>query len=226
MYLSKPDFDFDYSHPPIPRVLRPDFSRVNPKPDVNQELVPIPDELQVLNIYNDLPLPYRENLLLRPRIIHKLLNAQQFLPVHFKFVILDAYRTRSFQEKLHTYYATKFPNIDEKYVADPRNSHRIPPHTTGAVVDLTLSYKGVPLALGTDFDEFSVSASIDYLEHFDHLDSRNETRLRRMMYQCLTREGFAPEPAEWWHWSYGDQMWAAFYGEREYLYQEIVEKVF
>jgi D-alanyl-D-alanine dipeptidase len=31
---------------------------------------------------------------------------------------------------------------------------------------------------------------------------------RQMLYRVLSEQGFHRHPGEWWHFSYGDQMWA------------------
>jgi hypothetical protein len=41
-----------------------------------------------------------------------------------------------------------------------------PPHLTGGAVDLTLSWQGTPLALGTGFDDFSSRAAADVFEKY------------------------------------------------------------
>ena len=34
----------------------------------------------------------------------------------------------------------------------------------------------------------------------------------RLLHWLMTEEGFAGHPDEWWHFSWGDQMWAALTG--------------
>jgi D-alanyl-D-alanine dipeptidase len=36
--------------------------------------------------------------------------------------------------------------------------------------------------------------------------------------------GFAPYRYEWWHWSYGDDVWAEFVGADNVLF-ELIERV-
>jgi len=43
---------------------------------------------------------------------------------------------------------------------------------------------------------------------------------RRLLCHAMTEEGFAPNPTEWWHYSYGDQMWAALTKNSEAFYGE------
>lgn len=122
-------------------------------------------------------------------------------------------------------------------VAKPAHNEMSPsPHATGAAVDIKLRY--VQPRKGFIADAFvdmgiAMSADMSHLVHPDYfeqpnlnLDARTTTaqRNRRLFYWlmkgALTGEnGFAVNPMEWWHWSYGDQMWArstraatAFYG--------------
>ena len=43
---------------------------------------------------------------------------------------------------------------------------------------------------------------------------------RKMLHDLMVEEGFAPFYGEWWHFSYGDREWAAFY-DKETLYAPI-----
>ena len=35
---------------------------------------------------------------------------------------------------------------------------------------------------------------------------------RRLLYWVMTEAGFANNPTEWWHYSWGDQLWARLMG--------------
>jgi len=92
-----------------------------------------------------------------------------------------------------------------------------PPHSTGAAVDLTLATgAGEPLEMGSAIDAIGAVSEPD---HFLHEAARctdlrqqdicrrwhaRRTLLRRVMEQA----GFAQHPNEWWHFSWGDQLWA------------------
>ena len=41
---------------------------------------------------------------------------------------------------------------------------------------------------------------------------------RRLLYWLMIDAGFASNPSEWWHFSFGDQMWAKLRNEPEALY--------
>lgn len=202
--------------PPYPKDVNPVLIEIG---NQQSNLVSIEDKIKTFNVYNTLELPKREELKLREEVLSKLLRAQADLPRGFEFVILDAHRTRDFQEELVAYYNRMYPELTAGYVSDPSLSNLALPHVTGGVFDITLMFNGKPLALGTDYDSFENIASIDALELTD--PNGTENQLRRILYYVLIKNGFAPYPLEWWHWSYGDQWWAGFYGLNKSIYSEI-----
>lgn len=81
---------------------------------------------------------------------------------------------------------------DSRYVANPSTGSR---HNRGASVDLTLTdAEGHPLAMGSNFDDFSVRAWFAN-DQLSTVERRNRETLRRAM----TRRGFLPLDTEWWH---------------------------
>lgn len=107
----------------------------------------------------------------------------------------------------------------EKYWAAPTVRANSPsPHATGAALDLTLCHaeSGDPLYMGSIFDDVSVLAHTDFFEINGEAKrySDEEARAnRRVLYWIMVDVGFANNPNEWWHFSWGDQMWAKLIGE-------------
>src|SRR6185503_15756509 len=111
----------------------------------------------------------------------------------------------------------------DRLIARPSKGGSIPPHATGAAFDVTLRYVHpdlcyVPktrLDMGRTLDTSTV-AQPDYFEHSNHLPTiqvkqqRNRRALYWIMRGALLQDdsGFICNPDEWWHWSFGDQMWA------------------
>src|SRR5690606_40003770 len=96
------------------------------------------------------------------------------------------------------------------------------PHSTGGAVDLTLRWRGgESLFMGSLFADPS---PVSHTAHFEALKGRlsfseEEARAnRRLLYWLMREAGFASNPSEWWHFSYGDQMWAKLLGWPEALY--------
>jgi D-alanyl-D-alanine dipeptidase len=149
----------------------------------------------------------------RASVVERLGLARRELPEDYDVLVLDGWRDMAFQAHLLTHYAA-LEMETEGYVSDPANTQLVPPHVTGGAVDLTLTYRDLPLALGTDFDSFDSRAHFDA----DLADAPEVAHLRALLYTAMLAAGFAPYPLEWWHWSYGDQWWAAFTGREESLF--------
>ncbi|MEB3325434.1 MAG: M15 family metallopeptidase [Cyanobacteriota bacterium] len=99
-----------------------------------------------------------------------------------------------------------------------------PPHSTGAAVDLTLSSAdGAPLDMGGEIDAIGPISHPHHHAEGAAADPTGEAacwhRRRLLLAEVMGGAGFAQHPGEWWHFSYGDQLWAwrtghpqAFYG--------------
>lgn len=111
------------------------------------------------------------------------------------------------------------------YWAAPSAGREAPsPHSTGGAVDLTVRWRaGDPLWMGSLFDDASPLAHTDRFEaemspeafSFSNEEARAN---RRLLYWVMVDAGFASNPSEWWHFSFGDQMWAKLTAQTEALY--------
>lgn len=112
----------------------------------------------------------------------------------------------------------------ERYWARPTHEPRSPaPHATGSAIDLTLAWDdGEPLFMGSLFDDASAISNTEHFETIEHPEfsfSAEEARAnRRVLYWVMIEAGFANQPDEWWHYSWGDQMWAKLMGRRAAFY--------
>lgn len=146
---------------------------------------------------------------LRPEVRDRLLAAVADLPEPFGLAIWDAWRDPRLQAALHDRVyqdSTLAPGFVAYPDPDPR---RCPPHATGGTVDLTLTWEGHPLALGTGFDAFVPEAAAAALEPDGPTLARD---LRRLLARAMSSAGFVGHPQEWWHWEYGTRYWAAVTG--------------
>jgi D-alanyl-D-alanine dipeptidase len=111
----------------------------------------------------------------------------------------------------------------EKYWAAPSAGGASPsPHSTGGAVDLTLRFRatGQPLFMGGLFDDVTEDAWTDAFEQkpIGSMSDEEARANRRILYWVMAEAGFANNPTEWWHYSWGDQMWAKLRGEPAALY--------
>lgn len=186
------------------------------------------------NYYNrpDNP-PYYEvmpgsipDLLLRKSAAEKLQGVDRILRAEgLKLHVHDAWRPTLVQAYMHDVWAPahikkKHPHLTgaalvaevEKYWAAPTVSGLSPaPHNTGGALDLTIFTveHAEPLFMGTIFDDASALANTDAFEREASSFSADEARQnRRLLYWLMREAGFANTPREWWHYSFGDQLWA------------------
>ncbi len=147
----------------------------------------------------------------RKKVLERLQLARRRLPQPFDFAVFDAWRSLELQRDLYEHFANgpvgaTPPGAVAAPTSDPLKP---PPHLTGGAIDLTLSWRGKPLALGTSFDEFGDAA---HTAHFEGEPGPVRT-LRRLLYWALREQGFVVLAEEWWHFECGTRQWAALRNE-------------
>lgn len=186
-----------------------------------EPLVSLEEHLKVYRVYSWMGFDHASaTLRVRAGVLERLVRASANLPSGFELAVIDSHRTRIFQAELMSHYQKETEQSLEGYVSDPDSTTLIPPHTTGGAVDLTLAWRGAVLGIGTDFDAFSPKSAPGW---FESREADGKARdLRRLLASVLSAEDMVVIDTEWWHWSYGDQRWAAQTGAPAALYGEIV----
>lgn len=118
-------------------------------------------------------------------------------------VPVTAEARQALQQEVFRFWAV--PSLD---LATP------PPHSTGGAVDLTLLLAGEPVAMGSPIDEVSQRS---YPNYFQNQPGPYHTH-RCLLAQAMACAGFVRHPQEWWHFSYGDQLWAWLEGRSSAVY--------
>lgn len=177
------------------------------------------------------------SLLARESVAAKLCEVNAMLePIGLEVFIFDAFRPPEVQAFFHGVWMpselTRLspglvePELSrevELYWAAPTTDPRSPsPHATGAAIDLTIrAVQGRELFMGTIFDDVSTASRTDYFELHSKSGSYSDEeakRNRRLLYWCMLEVGFANNPNEWWHYSWGDQMWSVISGDGPAFY--------
>ena len=164
-----------------------------------------------------------KRILLRQKIVTKLCEAQSQLPRGLKFKIWDGFRTTAVQQKLYSELYKKLEQENsewnekrlhkatQEFVSEPtKDPSFASPHNTGGAVDLTLiDDGGRGVLMGTPFDYFHEPAHTFYFEKAVIGSPEAEIHANRMvLYEALVPLGFHNLSDEWWHFSYGDRVWA------------------
>ena len=148
--------------------------------------------------------------LLRKSVLPRLVAAGASLPEDFGLAVFDAYRSLSLQRRLYA-AAYSDPGLPPGFIAVPSENLLAPtPHLTGGAVDLTLTWRGQALALGTSFDSFTERAAMVALEE----EAGPARELRRLLRSTMESQGFVAYALEWWHFEYGTPRWAAVHETR------------
>jgi len=131
------------------------------------------------------------------------------LPEPWGLCIFDAWRPLPLQAELYD-AAYKDPKLPEGFVSPASIEPQTPPpHLTGGTVDCSFTLNGIPLGLGTGFDDFTEKAAAAALEN----ETGINRDLRRWLYWEMRSVDFIVLECEWWHFEYGTRRWAALKGE-------------
>ncbi|WGV27692.1 M15 family metallopeptidase [Halotia branconii] len=200
-------------------------------------LVKIPLELFAVESphpYQKLGAPYGEHspYYLRQSVVDHLIQAQNYLHSlvpNWQIQIFDAYRPVAVQQFMVDYSFKEVIQQQKLTEADLSTNQRQdiwqtvyeiwavpsldvqtpPPHSTGAAVDVTLvNDRGQIVNMGSPIDELSQRSHPDYYANSSHPKAQQYHTNRQLLREVMLKAGFQRNPREWWHFSYGDQMWA------------------
>lgn len=215
-----------------------------PLHDCGERLVPIDDpQIQFFSPhpYQIVGAPYGKAspFDLREGVVERLRRAQrQLSTLHsgYRLKIFDAYRPLGVQSFMVEYTFLKIANdrgVDPDKLSDAAQEgiyHEVfklfakptpdpqlpPPHSTGGAVDLTIvDERGVPLDMGSEIDAMPPLA---LPHHYLGKSDPNSVKIqanRDLLRTVMVGAGFERLPSEWWHFSYGDQMWALIHSLKE-----------
>jgi D-alanyl-D-alanine dipeptidase len=220
-----------------------------PIEDCGEPLQPLPRELLRMepHPYMALGAPYGalgQPFQLRQGVIQRLLEAQQRLLDHdpsLRLSIFDAWRPiavqafmvehsiaelcreRGVERRSGDAFDRVVADVGRFWAAPSRDPAMPPPHSTGAAVDLTLSNRaGIPLAMGGEIDAIGALSEPEHYAGREDQEARCWHQRRQLLAGVMGAVGFAQHPNEWWHYSFGDQLWAWRKGVAVAIYAEAV----
>ena len=169
----------------------------------------------------------------RQGVYERLLHAQSLLPRGVSLRLYEGYRSLKVQGML---FADELSRVRERQpelpeselfeettrmvsaVAYPDGTLNIPPHNTGAAVDLFLvDESGQMLDFGMDIYKWIETEPDLCLTHAPGI-SDVAVQNRQMLVDAMTSAGFVNYLQEWWHFSYGDRFWAYLSGHEHAIY--------
>jgi D-alanyl-D-alanine dipeptidase len=165
-------------------------------------------------------------ILVRKSVFVKLQEVQARLQKKYpskQLMIVEGYRHPFVQERefLHHFLmlSRQYPTLNvaemeekvHQWIALPS----VAGHPTGGAVDVTLMDQGQEVNMGCPIADFSQPAC---LPTFAVGLLSTQLKERVLLHDLMLEAGFAPFYGEWWHFSFGDCEWAAFYNRKQTVY--------
>lgn len=199
----------------------------------NESLEKIEDTLRIR--VGLIPKQYEISFLVRRTVHQKLQKVSERLPPGINLVVIEGYRTTQSQQLLwdNAFIAMKdwYPDLSDEeieskvrlVIAKPTS---LANHHCGGAVDVTLAYSdGTLLDMGTPYPEGPMS--IDWYKKFQMLSdeiTEEQKANRKILRDAMETEHFVWYPGEWWHYCWGDRMWAVYTDQRICLYGSVDEE--
>ncbi|TAK04620.1 dipeptidase [Patescibacteria group bacterium] len=162
-----------------------------------------------------------EKMYLRSGALGRLRDAAAWLDRHLpgaRLRVVHAYRLPSIQEEYFSARLAKFraqhPEMTDLEIRELSHTLSASPdvagHPTGGAVDLIIATDRGNLDMGTAIADFR-DENLERIKTFctDLTDAQRTNRA--LLRSIMMHAGFAPYNGEWWHFSYGDREWAAYY---------------
>ena len=207
-----------------------------PIKDNGDKLIDLPSYLNFLDPhpYSHLGAPYKDKTSiwkLREEVVNRLVKVNDYLRLKSSFYLLiyDSWRPLEVQEFMFkrafllecekSDIDISFENIKsypsilkkvEKFWAYPSYDTKCPPpHSTGGALDVCLSDKdGNLVEMGSMVDQMDETSNPYFYASIKNEEAIIWNSRRNLLREIMTKFGFAQHPNEWWHFSYGDQLWA------------------
>ncbi|HAT8666474.1 M15 family metallopeptidase [Legionella pneumophila] len=184
----------------------------------------------------DTPLTQNDYTKLRKTVYEKLCLAQKQLPNGWKFRIYEGLRSLNVQKILFDEHYSKLrlknSNKSEEElfkeaslliapVSFFKGGPNIPPHSTGGAVDLeVIGSNGNLIDFGMAIKDW-YKVDPDICETYSQNISAEVFQNRKILLDIMYEHDFVNYPREWWHFSYGDRLWAFLKGKQEAIYAGI-----
>lgn len=172
---------------------------------------------------------YKNSFTARKSVVEKLLKVSDSLPNGFVLVVVEGVRTLE-QQKIRWYtewghVKAQNPSWEDAQIEKAVRLVVAKPlplanHNCGGAVDVVLGrVDGILVDMGTPYP--SHGTDMDTASKFpmlcpDITDEQKENR--RILREAMESEGFVWYPGEWWHFCYGDRMWAVYTNRIECFY--------
>lgn len=173
--------------------------------------------------------PWESNntYLLRETVTAMLDEASRKLSDGYKLAIVEGVRSIEKQQehwnRKFEHFSTEHPEWSQEeieYQTALVVARPVPlaNHNCGGAVDVALVYNGELVDMGT---KPQALAEKKVVEMFSELITNEQVQNRTILREAMESVGFVWYPGEWWHYCYGDRMWAVYTNRKECMYGPI-----
>ena len=176
--------------------------------------------------------PGKTSFFVRESIFDKLNEVSLKLPSIINLAISEGYRSlenqqaswdRSFKALREENSSWSDEEIEDKVKLVVARPHPLANHHCGGAIDLTLvDIDGNLLDMSSPYPDkgYGVEIRSKFPMFADGL-TEEQAQNRKILLDVMVDTGFVWYPGEWWHYCYGDRMWAVYTGQKECFYGPI-----
>lgn len=171
---------------------------------------------------------YQQSFFVRKTVAEKLVRVSENLPQSINLVLIEGYRSLESQEYewnlIFKEIKNKNPDISDDEIEKQVRLIVAKPsplanHHCGGAVDIALvDDNGILIDMGTSYIS---QASFDEKQRFQMLSSEiteEQKANRKILRDAMETEDFVWYPGEWWHYCWGDRMWAVYSNQTKCFY--------
>ncbi len=175
---------------------------------------------------------YESSFFVRKTVAEKLYEVSKRLPTGIKLALIEGWRSIKSQQES---WDSKFNKLkienpewsDEEIEKQVRLVMAKPSplanHHCGGAVDVTLVYNdGTFVDMGSPYPGVAMSA--EWYKKFKMLSeeiTEEQKTNRKILRDAMETEEFVWYPGEWWHYCFGDRMWAVYSNQEKCFYGPI-----
>jgi D-alanyl-D-alanine dipeptidase len=186
---------------------------------------------------------YETSFLVRKSVRDKLYQVSQSLPQGMCLLVIEGYRSVEDQKKSWDsgVEIRRFeqPNVSieeiERQVSlVTARPNTLANHNCGGAVDVTLIYQdGTKVDMGTPYPS-EIKESISEIQKkyrmftntfLKRRITKEQELHRKILRERMEEQGFVWYPGEWWHFCYGDRMWAVYTKQKECMYGPVSKQL-
>lgn len=166
---------------------------------------------------------------IRKTVANMLYKVSEILPEKYKLVIIEGVRSLSKQKKQwddkidelkKLYPDLSKEEIEHKAGLESARPTPLANHNCGGAVDVALAHLDDTLVdMGTLPQ--SLTHEKEKLEMLSFFITEEQKHNRKILRDAMVEIGFVWYPGEWWHYCYGDRMWAVYLDKTECFYGPI-----